>query len=196
MSQTDKKIAQLIDSISHKRGDAISFTIMSGTVVAGSVDTEEVTCTVLLSSDDADTPTEGVLLNAVTLDANGLILYPADGSNVWVAEIDGPGKWGIIKCSDLVKAVVTCGSAKLTITDGLIQLNDGSLGGLVEVAALVGKLNTLENDLNMIKTIFKATWVPVPNDGGAALKTAAAGWAGSSLTDTVRGDIEDTKVKH
>jgi hypothetical protein len=116
MSQDAKRVAALIDSIANKRHPGLRHPVMSGTVVAGSVDTEEGTCKVVLSVDDEQNPTEGILINAVTLNNNGLILYPADDSNVWVAEIDGPGKWGIVKCSDLVKVSAVIGGAALVMT--------------------------------------------------------------------------------
>lgn len=77
-----------------------------------------------------------------------------------------------------------------------VQLNDGTLGGLIPVEALVTKLNNLENDINNLKTILATGWTPVPNDGGAALKVAAASWSGQSLTPTERTDIENTTVTH
>lgn len=76
-----------------------------------------------------------------------------------------------------------------------VQLNDGTFGGLVTVEALTTKLNNLENDINNLKTAFN-TWIVTPNDGGAALKGAAATWSGGSLTPTERTEIENTTVTH
>ena len=77
-----------------------------------------------------------------------------------------------------------------------IQLNSDTFGGLVKVSDLVGKMNAIENDLNDIKQVFSTSWTPVPNDGGAALKTAAATWAGSTFTPTTDSELENTTVKH
>lgn len=82
MSQYSKQIAQLIRDIAEGAAD-LRFPVMSGTVVDGSVDSDNMVCTVLLSVSDESAETSGIMLNAVTLNSNGLILYPADGSNVW-----------------------------------------------------------------------------------------------------------------
>ena len=126
MSQTDKKIAAQIREIANKHNGLLSFPTMMGTVVAGSVDMSACTCAVLLSVDDADAEGTGhVLLNAVTGNVNGILCFPADGSNVWVAELDGPGKWGIVKTSDLVKYKLTVGSSQLTVIDGTVTVQVG-----------------------------------------------------------------------
>ena len=41
-----------------------------------------------------------------------------------------------------------------------------------------------------------SSWSPVPNDGGAALKGAIAGWASNKITQTKPDDIENIKIKH
>ena len=196
MAQQEKEIGALIEEIAHKRQGALRFPVMSGTVVAGSVDEANMVCSVLLNLQDSDAPgLQGILLNAVSTNTNGMILYPADNSNVWVAEIDGPGKWGVIRTSDLAQVIITIGSAKITMTGGLVRFNDGSNDGLVKVGALVTKLNNLENKLNNLITVFNS-WTPVSNDGGAALKTALISWVAAALTDTVQSDLENTTVKH
>jgi hypothetical protein len=75
---------------------------------------------------------------------------------------------------------------------------DGENKGMVKVSELVEKLNTVENDLNTLKNLF-ATWITVPNDGGAALKTLATittTWATDTLTPTQVNDLENDKIKH
>lgn len=84
-------------------------------------------------------------------------------------------------------------SAELTAT-GII-LNGGSFGGMVKVEQLTERINAIENDINQLKTVFSG-WVPVPQDGGAALSAASVAWAGSLLTLTGRSDVENEKVKH
>ena len=76
-----------------------------------------------------------------------------------------------------------------------INIRGDQYGGLVKVQELVDKINALESDLNDIKQAF-TTWVPVPNDGGAALKAAAATWSGAVFVETVVGDIENENVTH
>jgi len=77
-----------------------------------------------------------------------------------------------------------------------IHLRGDQYGGLTKIEDLVTKLNNLESDLNNLKTAIGTTWVPVPNDGGAALKAAAASWAAATLTPTTQSEIENTNVLH
>jgi hypothetical protein len=76
-----------------------------------------------------------------------------------------------------------------------IHLAGVAYGGLAKTNDVKTKLNNLENKVNALITAM-STWVVVPNDGGLALKTAAAGFYGSSLTLTTQSDISSTKVKH
>ncbi len=76
-----------------------------------------------------------------------------------------------------------------------IHLAGVNYGGLAKTADLVTKYNNLENKVNALITAING-WIPVPNDGGAALKVALIAWLASSLTPTVQGDISSTKVYH
>ena len=104
-----------------------------------------------------------------------------------VADVDGDGVYTVVRYGKITRVEV---SNSIDVI-----LNTGSNGGMVKVNSLVSKLNTVESDLNNLKTVL-STWVPVPNDGGAALKTAAASWAGQTLTPTQASDLENNKVKH
>lgn len=54
-------------------------------------------------------------------------------------------------------------------------------------------LQAIKSNVDQLRTAF-AAWVPVPNDGGAALKAAATAWSSSTITlsgtasDKVKGD--------
>lgn len=82
-----------------------------------------------------------------------------------------------------------------TTPGNVIQLQDGSFGGIVKVTDLVSKLNAIEQDINNLKSAI-SDWTPVPNDGGAALKAALASYAGSTLTQTTRQDLENESITH
>lgn len=128
--------------------------IMSGKVVAGSIDNDNVVCDVLLTLDDntatedsESVPTGGVLLSAVSMNNNGVILYPADDSDVVVGAIDGDGNYTLLKCSTLVKYQLTIGSSQLTVVDGNVGVKVGSNTKLTvtdgQVQALVGEQTKL-----------------------------------------------------
>jgi hypothetical protein len=158
------------------------------------VDEEQATITAL--------PVGGPELTDVRLRAaidgaeDGVILFPEVGSTVLVGIIgNDPDTAFVCRCSVVQKAKLKIGDSTLEISTEGFLMNGGSLGGLINIADLVEKLNAIEQDLNQIKTAF-SSWVPVPQDGGAALKTAAGSWAGSTLTQTLQGDLEDTKITH
>ena len=77
-----------------------------------------------------------------------------------------------------------------------IQFLNGSFGGLIKIEELTTKLNNVEKDLNDLKEVFSTTWTPTPNDGGAALKVAAANWYAATIAETERGDLENELIKH
>ncbi len=124
------------------------YEIISGTVVSGSVDSEEYTTSVQ-PCDDSE-PIQGVRLSSVTNNPNGVILIPANGSNVVIGSIDGPGEWSVIKTSDLEKMIVTIGSTKLTVTDGTVKAEDGSGA---ELTMHNGKFS-IKNESKDFKTVF------------------------------------------
>lgn len=179
MSQTGQKIAQGIRDVAH-RGNG-ELVVMMGICI--SVDMTAYTAVVApyMKNDVGETTnTVTVNLNTVSGSNLGLILQPTVNTEVVIMSVDGPGVYVLVQAKQVDK----------------ILMNGGCNGGLINVTALITKLNNLENDVNNLKNIFSTLWIPVPNDGGAALKAAAATWAGSTLTDSVRGDIEDTKVVH
>lgn len=77
----------------------------------------------------------------------------------------------------------------------LIKLNDGSFGGLVKVPELVDRINSIEKDINGLKTAFSG-WVVVPSDGGLALKLATSKWQGDRIKETKRTDVENNLITH
>lgn len=190
-----------------KEGDSAS--IMVGTVSA--VDTEARTVDVEPINEDA--PVLGVNLQANQEAKLGVVLFPRVGSYVAVAMLTGYSAGVVVLTEDVESIEVNINDGtKLTITEDGISLNvqdsitldidknaavfnGGDLGGLINIADLTSHLNTIEKDINNLKTVF-TSWVPAPQDGGAALKSGVASWAGQQLTLSKRGDYEDKKVKH
>lgn len=146
----------------------------------------------------------GAMLHSVKLkaieagDSNGIVLVPKEKSYVVAAMVeDVEADWCITNYSEIDSAAFFFkNGGKLEMkNDGTILLNGDNLDGLVKAGTLTTKLNTLENEINTIKSYF-AAWIVVPNDGGAALKTVFSAWSGQPLTPTTQTEIENTKVKH
>lgn len=79
-------------------------------------------------------------------------------------------------------------------TEHLI-INDGAHKGIVKVSNLVDELNAIQRDLNSLKTSIKS-WIPVPKDGGASLKSLISSWFGMNVKETKVEDLENDKIKH
>ena len=81
------------------------------------------------------------------------------------------------------------------IDDTGIYFNGGLLGGLVKLAEMTSRFNDLESLHNTLQSNF-SSWTPVPNDGGAALKTIlSSGYVVESVPDSQGSDFENEKVK-
>ena len=144
---------------------------MCDTGVARNVDADKGVCDVEI---EGKAPATGALIGNAD---SGVLTVPKEGSVVAVV-------W-----ASPVTAVVV-----LTAEVEEIRIMGGNLGGMVKVEELVKKLNAVEKDLNNLKQVF-STWTPVTQDGGAALRLAAATWYGQQLTETQKSDIENEKVK-
>ena len=140
---------------------------------------DDTTCTVKLEDDLQLSDVR--LRSVVNSEESGIVITPTVGSVVLVADLSG-GKlssMAVIMYSEIDK----------------IEINGGKNGGLINIEDLVSHINTIEDDINNLKTAMSG-WTPTPQDGGAALKGAVTSWAGQSITKTKKSDIEDDKIKH
>jgi hypothetical protein len=148
-------------------------------VICKSVDWGEKTMTATGVSDDVDY--EGVQLGFGYVD-----IKPKPDTVCLI---------GILEGKEALTFLVNAEEVELVeVKAGTVIFNGGELG-FVKSDALVRKLNALEDGLGDLKKVFNS-WVVVPNDGGTALKSAAAAWAGQTITKTGRTDIEDEKLLH
>jgi hypothetical protein len=120
-----------------------------------------------------------VRLRAVADGGKGFIIIPKKDTYITVGIIEKNGRYVMLNCSEVEKIII----------------NGGDNDGLVKVKEVTKKLNALEKELNSLKS-FISSWIPVASDGGAALKTILASWAGQSITPTQQKDLENKKVKH
>jgi hypothetical protein len=136
------------------------------------------------------------LRSVVRAAATKIVITPADNSTVLIGKIENSDEYVVVAVDEVAKVeVVFSATISIVIDANGITMNGGSLDGLVKLGALLTKLNAVEDDLNALKTVFKTSWVVVPSDGGAALKTAAATWANGIITKTVKADLENPKIK-
>jgi hypothetical protein len=166
-------------------------TVVQATVVSYDIPSRTCYCTPI--SGEAVTDLPNVQLMAEVDD--GILLLPTVGSTVFVVYSTHHAPF-IALFSEVDQIILISGGAQIKISNtGLVQFNDGTYGGLIQIAQLITKLNNLEKDLNTLKTAF-TTWVPVPDDGGAALKAETATWAGDEITLTLQAELENTTVTH
>lgn len=140
------------------------------------VDSTERTCDVMPVNGDAKIL--GVRLQAGLNGTVGFVMLPAVDSQVVVTWLNK-----------------TTGYVALMSEVEEVELHGGQFGGILKVNESVQRWNNIEYDINQLKQIF-ASWVTVPQDGGAALKTLAATWASTQLQATNNSDVENDKVKH
>ncbi len=186
----------------------------SATMLVGTVSAVDKTArTVDVEPINEDAPILGVNLQANQEATLGMVQFPREGSFVVVAMLSGYAAGVVVLTEDVESIEVNINDGtKLTITEEGITLNvkdgitldiddkaavfnGGDLGGLIKIADLTKRLNTIEKDINSLKKAMSG-WAPTPQDGGAALKTAITSWAGSTLTLSKDSDYEDEKVKH
>ena len=144
-----------------------------GTIAA--VDENSKTCSI----DDDGFMMYGIRLQSVTNAAAGILKVPKIGAQALAVKIEDGDGFMLLDCAEYDKII----------------FNGGTNGGLINIESLVNKINAIENDLNSLKTVFKS-WTPVAQDGGSALKTAAADWADQTITKTKTKDLEDKTITH
>lgn len=198
MNPVKQAIADIVSSLS----SATSFQPISLSVKAVDVSKR------ILDASDVN----GSVFHSIRLQYLGasILLVPAVGSTVLVF-YDFDSHCGFVAgCSKIESAEIVIGDTSAVMDDDGLRIktekmsadinreniifNGGDLGGLIKIEDLTKRLNLIENDINKLKTAMSG-WTPAPQDGGAALKTAAASWFGAQLTTTKRGDYENTKIK-
>ena len=157
----------------------------------------QVVDTIATSDVDEDTLTfdteavKGVLLSPVPND--GMMLYPANKSTVKIGFSTKTTAF-LLQASDLEKARITIGNCEYFIDKDGIKLHGDNFDGIAKVKELTEKYNNLENQVNSILAILKATVIPLAPSGTYPFASLYA--AVNNLTPTQQSEIENTKVKH
>lgn len=185
MQYTTDKEKELSDALQNMvRVLCRPYTVFEGTVL--STDEDTYTCSVKVGDSQSSVTFENVSLEAITGSPVSFILIPNDNTECLLCFRDGcDQRPQILKINSVKKIIANATS--------LFQFNDGTNGGLVLVNKEVARLNKIEQDINALKQVF-TSWVVAPNDGGAALKTAAATWFGQPLVETVPDDVQSKVI--
>lgn len=163
-----------------------------------SIDQDEKTAKVKLL--DSENEVTCRLRASKTGDQKGIWMEPIVGSSVIVGKMTQYKQYVIIMCDEVKALNVVCDEVdyevdQLNISCDDVEFNNGTFGGLVKSAVVANKINALVEDINVLKGILGG-WTPIPNDGGLALKTASASWAGTALVLSTKQMYENDKVKH
>lgn len=137
------------------------------------------------------------LAPTTTAQGGRIILRPAKDSDVMVASYSGSLSNLVVIAIDTVESFeIKIGDISIVADKDGIVFNGGTLGGMVKLENILQKINTLEDQVNTLRSVISA-WQPVLNDGGTALKTALAtsGWLTDTITPTQKAELENTKIK-
>lgn len=165
-----------------------------------SVNEKKATCNVVISN-DVEVP--DVTLQTAICD--GWLLVPSvDSDVVLLKSVNGPSAL-IIQTSDLDKIIMQVGDASFIIWNKtqnggqIMQLNDGSFGGLLMLidpdntnGGVLARLNKLEQKVNELITFESTHTHPV----AGAVANASTNPAPQQLTETQRSDIENKLITH
>lgn len=151
-----------------------------------SVDIATRTCNVTTISGRTVYSIEGVNLMATVDD--GILITPTVGSVVFVIHNKRDVRF-VVQFSEIDKILYVINDTSIEMTDGKIQLNDGSYDGLVKVGDLVTKLNNLENLVNQFIGLYNAH---VHASNGVVTTSVVT----KTLTPTQQSDLENTKITH
>lgn len=104
---------------------------------------------------------------------------------------------GISEGKEALTFLINAEEAELVeIKAGKTVFNGGDNGGLVKSEPVAQKISDLEKEFNKLKNIF-SSWITVPQDGGASLKTAIASWASQTIAPIAKKeDFESDKITH
>ena len=193
MSKKREEILRILKSM----GD--NSKVLTEPAIIKSVDEAKRSCVITIDKYDI----EAVRLNAVIDDnENASFIVPVIGSWVLVSYILGSETDAFISAfSEVEKIITKANSLDAEITEVILKglesliINNGDNDGLVKVIDLTEKLNNIESDINSLKQAL-SSWVPVPQDGGAALKTGISSWAAQQIVQTQQTEIENDKIKH
>lgn len=145
------------------------------------------TCTVTVGDGDDAADIGDVILRVLTNAQAAILEIPKEGTACTIVFRDGhQGRPQLLECHK---------AERILLTSDKIVANGGDNGGMVNITPAVSMWKAIVDDINTLKQAF-VTWVTVPGDGGAALKTLATEWSSQPLEEPDRDQLEDTKFSH
>lgn len=190
------------------------YTVRTVLVTVKSVDEANGVAQVYLFEEDKTFP---VPLSLYGTEEYGMVHVPTEGSAALITFIDGDinrpvfvgiseiDKWAfkrnetaITFTTDPDEVNVTVGNSKVRITPDLIEMNEGSLDGLVIVGKLTERLNRLQQQIEAIQSAIASHSHLVTTSGSAtqqAGNTTTTTYAKVNVDSFDNSDYENEKIK-
>lgn len=190
------------------------YTVRTVLVTVKSVDEANGVAQVYLFEEDKTFP---VPLSLYGTEEYGMVHVPTEGSAALITFIDGDinrpvfvgiskiDKWAfkrnetaITFTTDPDEVNVTVGNSKIRITPDLIEMNEGSLDGLVIVGKLTERLNRLQQQIEAIQSAIASHSHLVATSGSATQQvgnTTTTIYAKVNVDSFDNSDYENEKIK-
>jgi len=190
------------------------YTVRTVLVTVKSVDEANGVAQVYLFEEDKTFP---VPLSLYGTEEYGMVHVPTEGSAALITFIDGDinrpvfvgiseiDKWAfkrnetaITFTTDPDEVNVTVGNSKVRITPDLIEMNGGSLDGLVIVGKLTERLNRLQQQIEAIQSAIASHSHLVATSGSATQQvgnTTTTTYAKVNVDSFDNSDYENEKIK-
>lgn len=190
------------------------YTVRTVLVTVKSVDEANGVAQVYLFEEDKTFP---VPLSLYGTEEYGMVHVPTEGSAALITFIDGDinrpifvgiseiDKWAfkrnetaITFTTDPDEVNVTVGNSKVRITPDLIEMNEGSLDGLVIVGKLTERLNRLQQQIEAIQSAIASHSHLVATSGSATQQvgnTTTTIYAKVNVDSFDNSDYENEKIK-
>lgn len=190
------------------------YTVRTVLVTVKSVDEANGVAQVYLFEEDKTFP---VPLSLYGTEEYGMVHVPTEGSAALITFIDGDinrpvfvgiseiDKWAfkrnetaIAFTTDPDEVNVTVGNSKVRITPDLIEMNEGSLDGLVIVGKLTERLNRLQQQIEAIQSAIASHSHLVATSGSATQQvgnTTTTTYAKVNVDSFDNSDYENEKIK-
>jgi hypothetical protein len=173
--------------------DLLADNVLQGVVKA--VDKDKRTITVFVEKQKIEYFDVRLMSLAESEAGDGITIFPTVGSDVMISQIENIETMYFVALYSVIESYeIKIGDMKIFMDEEGVVFNGGELGGMIKIQTLITELNKSNALLSAIKNVL-TSWVPVPSDGGAALKVAAT-TALASLSPGDFSSIENDKVKH